>query len=58
VSQLKLPDTSAVHVPNQQIAGIEPETIERRVRHVARARTELWRIQRIEIIKPTVRRWL
>jgi hypothetical protein len=55
VSQLKLPDTSAIHVSNQQVSGVEPEIIERRVRHIARARSELWRIQRIEVIKPDLK---
>jgi len=47
VSQLKLPDTSTIHVPDQQIPRIEPEIIERDVRHVARTRRELRCVQSI-----------
>ena len=55
VSQLELADTSAVHIPNQQVPCVESKIIERRVRHISRPRCELWRVQGIEVIKPDLK---
>src|SRR6185436_12204392 len=52
VSQLKLPDTSAIHISNQQIPAIESEIIERRIRHITNTRCKLRRIEGVEVIKP------
>ena len=51
VSKLKLPDTSTIYIPNQQVSSVETEIIERRISHITSARCELRRIERVEIIE-------
>ncbi len=45
VPKLKLTNTSGVDVADIQIAGIEPEVVERRIRHIARSRSKLRCVQ-------------
>ena len=49
---MKLPDTSAIYISNQQIPSVESEIIERGIRHITNAWCKLWRIEGVEVIKP------
>lgn len=45
VSKLKLTDTSRVDVADVQIAGVEPEVVERGIRYIARSWSKLRCVQ-------------
>jgi len=55
VTQLKLPDASSVDVANVEIAGTEPEVVERGIRHVSRSRCELGRVEGVKVIKANLK---
>jgi hypothetical protein len=44
VTKLKLSDASRVDGTDVEIAGIEPEIVERGICHITRSRGKLWRV--------------
>jgi len=55
VAQLKLPDASSVDIANVEISGIEPEVVERGIRHVSCSRCELRSVEGVEVIKANLK---